>query len=411
MSLFGTPEERTGRIGWWIRPLFVSALLLAFLFALPYFSPASGLSLKQKLAQKQAELNAAYAEYREFQDKLDVLAEKQNAAEIRLADIDDAINDIENEINLAKKDMAIAQAQLAERVVEIYKNGYSSSTSVYLEVLLGDGDFSTILERFSLLRDMADQDDQLFEQVTAYLEDSEGDEAALAEKREAQTAQMNELQALQDEVGAQFKASQGEYQRLVNQVLNLREQVRQAEEAARRAAEEAARRAAAARQQREVASSSSSSSSSGSSGSSNSSGGTVQGGTFVFPVAGPHSYVDSWGAARSGGRSHKGTDILASRGTPVVACVSGTISRTTPTDSGLGGITIWLRGNNGYSYYYAHLDGIASGIRAGVSVGAGETIGWVGSTGNAGSCNHLHFCAYTSSGTAVNPYATLRAND
>jgi murein DD-endopeptidase MepM/ murein hydrolase activator NlpD len=138
---------------------------------------------------------------------------------------------------------------------------------------------------------------------------------------------------------------------------------------------------------------------------------SAQPGAFMFPVDGPHSYINSWGAPRSGGRSHKGTDIMAPKGTNVVACVGGTVSRTNPRNSGLGGITIWLRGSNGSSYYYAHLDGIASGIGPGDSVGAGQLLGWVGDTGNAAGTDHLHFEIHPGGGGAVNPYATLRASD
>ena len=401
MSHFGKPGERAERSRRWASPLFAAAVLLIFLLALPTLSPVSGASvqtLKEKLAAKQAELNAAYAEYSKFQDQLNVLAEKHNAAEVRMAQIEDAINGVENEINRAQKDMDIVQAQLVERLVALYKDNCSGAP-VYLEVLLEESDFASVIDRLTMIGRMADQDQELFDQVAGYLDKSRERQAVLEEKKRAQAETTAELEALQAEMNEKFSAASGEYQRLTDQVVKLRAEVREAEEEAARAAaaaKAAAEKAAAAKAQAAR---------------SNYSGGTVQSGSFVFPVQGPHSFIDSWGAARSGGRTHKGTDILAARGTPVVACVGGVISRTTPTDIGLGGITVWLKGDNGYSYYYAHLDGIASGIRRGVSVSAGALLGWVGSTGNAGSCNHLHFCSYTSSGTPTNPYATLRAAD
>jgi len=138
----------------------------------------------------------------------------------------------------------------------------------------------------------------------------------------------------------------------------------------------------------------------------------VSRGEFVFPVAGPHSFSNTWGAARSGGRSHKGTDIMAAKGTPVVACVSGIIKRANPYDSGLGGITIYIDGDDGNTYYYAHLNSITPGISAGVRVTGGQFIGTVGSTGNAdSSAPHLHFEMHPGGGGAVNPYYVLREAD
>jgi murein DD-endopeptidase MepM/ murein hydrolase activator NlpD len=120
----------------------------------------------------------------------------------------------------------------------------------------------------------------------------------------------------------------------------------------------------------------------------------------LFPVAGENRFVDSWGAPRSGGRRHKGTDIMASTGTPVVATRDGVV---TSKRGGLGGLTIWLEADNGVCYYYAHLDSVT--VPAG-SVKAGDVIGTVGHTGNASaSAPHLHFEVHMPS--AVNPYPLL----
>ncbi len=127
-----------------------------------------------------------------------------------------------------------------------------------------------------------------------------------------------------------------------------------------------------------------------------------------FPVAGKgnRDIQSFWGANRDGGaRRHEGVDIFAKRGTPVVAAVDGRISRTGNT--GLGGKQVWLRdGILGNSLYYAHLDSIM--VQSGTSVKIGDTLGTVGSTGNAeGGAPHLHFGIY-SVGGAVDPYPYIR---
>lgn len=129
---------------------------------------------------------------------------------------------------------------------------------------------------------------------------------------------------------------------------------------------------------------------------------------FVFPVAGAHSFSNDWGAPRGRRRRHKGNDIFAERNTPVVAVINGVVSKE--GRGGAGGIMLWLNGDDGNVYFYAHLNGYAVG--EGTRVTAGQTIAFVGNTGNArGGSTHLHFEIHLGGGRAINPYETLDATD
>ncbi len=123
---------------------------------------------------------------------------------------------------------------------------------------------------------------------------------------------------------------------------------------------------------------------------------------IVCPVAGPRAFGDTWGAARSGGRSHEGVDMMSPGGTPLVAVESGSVQFKTTR---LGGNSVWLNGNSGTRYFYAHLSAWEGSSR---SVSQGEVIGYVGATGNT-TANHLHFEVHPGGGRAVNPYPYVRA--
>lgn len=122
---------------------------------------------------------------------------------------------------------------------------------------------------------------------------------------------------------------------------------------------------------------------------------------WICPVAGLTAFGDTWGAPRSGGRTHQGVDMMSPGGTPLVAVVAGSATMKT---NNLGGNVVWLVGDDGAKYYYAHLSAWEGGSR---SVGAGEVVGYVGSTGNT-TTNHLHFEIHPGGGFAVNPYPTVR---
>jgi murein DD-endopeptidase MepM/ murein hydrolase activator NlpD len=137
----------------------------------------------------------------------------------------------------------------------------------------------------------------------------------------------------------------------------------------------------------------------------------------VIPGAGVRAgdLRDSFGAGRSGGRKHLGIDIMAARGTPVLAAAPGIIVKR--DSSALGGISIYERDLDARTlYFYAHLQGYRAGLAEGELVRAGDVIGYVGTTGNArGGSPHLHFGIYTVTdpnrwwhGHDLNPYPILR---
>jgi murein DD-endopeptidase MepM/ murein hydrolase activator NlpD len=115
--------------------------------------------------------------------------------------------------------------------------------------------------------------------------------------------------------------------------------------------------------------------------------------------------LNSWGFPRSGGRSHKGVDIFADRGTPVLSATEGIVTRV--GTNALGGQVINVLGPGRQTHYYAHLDRYG-GFKAGDVVYAGNIIGYVGNTGNARNTPpHLHYGVYDSVHGAINPWPML----
>jgi murein DD-endopeptidase MepM/ murein hydrolase activator NlpD len=127
---------------------------------------------------------------------------------------------------------------------------------------------------------------------------------------------------------------------------------------------------------------------------------------FVFPVAGPTSFISSFGFCRDGcSRRHQGNDLFARAGTPVVAAEDGWVEKVGVNS--LGGNIVWTRGKSGYRYYYAHLREWAP-IVAGQPITAGTVVGTVGNTGNAATTpSHLHFEIHPGSASAIDPYPIL----
>jgi murein DD-endopeptidase MepM/ murein hydrolase activator NlpD len=115
------------------------------------------------------------------------------------------------------------------------------------------------------------------------------------------------------------------------------------------------------------------------------------GARLIVPVRGVvrRDLADTWGDARSDGRSHEGIDIMAPSGTPVLAVADGRIVKF--FDSVRGGVTIYqFDRTERFVYYYAHLNARTAGLAEGDQVRQGQVIGYVGTSGNA-PVPHLHF--------------------
>lgn len=144
---------------------------------------------------------------------------------------------------------------------------------------------------------------------------------------------------------------------------------------------------------------------------------------LVFPVAGGASWVDTFGAPRSGGRTHQGQDLFAPKMRPLVASADGVVVRK-GRNATLSGNYVVIEDAEGWEYVYVHvnndrpgtddgsdidLDAFPPGIYVGAKVFSGQTIGYLGDSGNAETTPpHVHYEIRTPDGVAINPASRLR---
>lgn len=372
------------------------------------------------------ERDEAEAELAKVQERLDRATQAYEAAVDRLTELEAEIAALKDHIAELDASMDDRRESVNETVRELYKRGgpRDSTNSVFAadgstEALRAAGYLRTVqhgqrsvfeglgAQQRVLQREQADLAELKEEQrrvaaeteearaaVEAALEDQEEE---LAERQEVLASAQEEEEALEarvteveeelealadaeDEAGAEVAATEEAIQ---EELERLAREHQELEEAAQREREE--RLGSAARDEDD----------------------TSTPGPVACPVGEPRSFVDSYGAPRSGGRSHKGTDIMAPRDTPIYAYESGRITRM--TTNRLGGITLNLRGESGKRYYYAHLDGYVDDLSTGQRVDAGEHIAYNGDTGNArGTPPHLHIEVRPGGGRNVNPYPYMR---
>ena len=386
---------------------YISALIV---FSLAVF-PALAASAQSEITQ--ADIDAANAERRAISAELGAATADYDSAVARLYELEESLTTLGIELAELGQQLAVARVAAREIATERYMYAGSSQAALFDAVSIDDVSLrSSYLDRLS--RRGTDTVIKLFALEESYETQQESVEQALA-NQETTNAQLEQMAV---EILTRLEEANADYNAVVAAFEKQEEERRIREEQERLAREEAERlRLAALATSTTVATTTSiATTTTAVSGETTTTAATTTtttsppptttqppSGSMACPVNGAVAFTDTWGAPRSGGRTHEGVDMIAARGTPLVAIEDGTIKRM--GNGGLGGITIYLTGASGDQYYYAHLDAWASGLSVGQSVAVGEMIGTVGNTGNAQyTVPHLHFEFHPGGGSPANPY-------
>lgn len=297
----------------------------------------------------QAELDATTIKIERLRDETDHLHEQITSIKLRMSELEEE------------------KRALVQDAVDRADSLYRSGTVGMAEALFTSNNFSELSTRAELLSQVSSEDSGVFVKLSRTqmeMDQLSGDLARREAELERATAALREEN---EKLQSQFQSVSAEHRRL--------------------------------RRRLAAATATSTTTSAPSTGASTAPIKINVSGDMTCPVAGPVSFVDTWGAPRSG-HTHQGVDMMADYGTPIVAIVSGTI--TYAAYDGSGGNMLFLSGSDGNDYWYMHNQ--ENFVGEGARVQVGEQIGTVGDTGNAVGTPHLHFEFHPGRGSAVNPY-------
>ena len=298
------------------------------------------------MEELQGELNAA-------QERIEALRIEELALDERLA-----------VSRLRVRELGAQQGKLRAIVTKRAQELYMTGNSEMLEALLGSSDMGELMDRTEILSQVTIDDSSAFIELAR-------SRAELERLNEQMAADRSRLVAAEQELAEENEVLQSRFEEVSDEYERLKAALAKAAPAPSGGPAPVAAAAPAVKST----------------------------GGMACPVAGPVSFTDTWGAPRSDGRTHEGTDMMAAYGTPVAAITSGTI--TYAAYNGSGGNMIFLSGDDGNQYWYMHnQENYVTGGR----VSTGDIIASVGDTGNATGTPHVHFEYHPGGGGPVNPY-------
>ena len=386
-----------------IAGILVAAMVFSMIASgLVYAGAVSSKELKSKLSDLEDQKTSVKAELDSLAGKVDEVAKTRAALqkEIKLTKeeittVTAYIDRLQDQIDVKTTELDAAIKALdskKERFSETVRTTYEQGETSYLEVLLNASNFSDLLSRLEIVSAIMDDIQQKRDDLQATQDEQVQYQENLKYKAEELKSSEEQQKALQKSLQAYQKEQKAEYERITSEMDTVSDQI--AEQSRKEAAAAAA--AAAAAKKKGGSSSSSSGSSAG-----NLSSATLTSGTFTWPLPGytNNSSAYGWRVHPIYGtrKFHKGEDIPAPTGTPIVAAASGTVT-TAGWVSGYGNYTVINHGG-GVMTAYGHQSAIH--VSVGQTVTAGQTIGLVGSTGNS-TGPHLHFEVYVN-GSTRNP--------
>ncbi len=348
-----------------------AGVLLLVIFIVGAATPAGAEVTQAQLREARADVTEVSIALESELAALDAIVAEHANTQFRIQRIEETIADREREL---------AFSELAAR--EQARAMYVSAGATALQATVSPEGITRLGTKTAYLDAVVDTDQDAVNQLVYLQQDFAALQSELTVLLAEQQALAEEVEAVTTELFADLDEANAEYQALYNQ-WKKEEAERQRIKAQQMAA---AARAAAAR-------------------------GTYSCSAFVdpsgrtCPVDGANTFRDSWGEPRTyRGGVHHGTDLIAAPGTPLVAIEAGYVYSM--SWHWAGGNGLYIRGNSGDIYYYAHMQGYASGLSAGDRVGVGQLVGYVGNTG-ASSMPHLHLGYQPGGGAMVNPYQLM----